>query len=293
MKRFLVCLIVFFIAYPLQSEATPLHYVTKGAGSPLIFIHGGPGNNHQYFLLSMETLASDHQLIFYDQRGSGKSMTPLNLEDLNIEQFVEDLEDLRASLNLDQFTAVGHSWGALVALEYAISYPEHLSSMILLNPLPASTQDMSAFAEEVETRLKNPNNQFFALQQSPLLLEGDLPTLQNYSKELYKEFFFNPDQISKLNLAIEPQSALQGMVIYHFFEETLFKSGFDFKWKLHQVQAPTLIIHGDADPIPLWTVQEISQKIPQAKLKVLEDCGHFPHIEKPQQLFKEIRNFLD
>jgi proline iminopeptidase len=104
-----------------------------GTGTPIIVVHGGPGLDHAYFLPQMLELAKDHQLIFYDQRGSGKSLeTELSPELMNVNQFIQDLEDLRKDLGLNSFVLLGHSWGGELAMHYAVTYPESISALILM-----------------------------------------------------------------------------------------------------------------------------------------------------------------
>ncbi|MCH9633167.1 MAG: Proline iminopeptidase [Chlamydiae bacterium] len=307
MKRFLSILFyfsAFALSLHLQAENTPLkegsvdidgaeiYYKRIGQGYPIIVIHGGPGHNSSYFMPQFETLAGNHELIFYDQRGSGKSFKNLDFNKVTLPQFVSDLEALRKELKLNHFVLIGHSWGAFVAAQYARKHPKHVSRMVLMNPMPASSQDLGFFAKELESRLISTKNPAMKISKSDKFLAGELPVLREFYGEIFKEFLHNPVNISSLNFSINQGDALQGFLIYRIFEETLLKGGYDFKHKLKDIETPTLILHGDSDPIPQWTAKETAHLMPNAKFKILEDCGHFPHIEQPNIFFNEVNFFL-
>ena len=307
MRRFLQIFICFFLALSpsclfaelslpkegtIESDGAPIYYKRIGKGDPIIVVHGGPGHNSSYFLPQFEELAKNHELIFYDQRGSGRSYENLDFNKVTLLQFVKDLENLRKDLNLNHFALIGHAWGAFVTAQYARKHPEHVTQMILMNPMPASSQDLSCFAAEINHRLKDSHNPAMKISESDAFLAGHLPTLKKFYGELFKEFFFEPSNITKLSFRLKEEEALQGFLIYRIFEETLLKGGYDFKLKLKEIQTPTLILHGDSDPIPQWTAKEIANLLPNAKCHIIKDCGHFPHIEKPDEFFDEINLFL-
>ena len=119
-----------------------LYYNEIGQGIQIIVVNGGPGLDHGYLQPQLSQLAANHKLIFYDQRGSGKSLdTPLDEDHINIHQFVEDLEDLRKSLGLNKFVLMGHSWGGLLAMQYAALHQDRLIGLILLKALLRTTRD--------------------------------------------------------------------------------------------------------------------------------------------------------
>ena len=97
-----------------------LYYQKFGSGIPIIVVHGGPGLDQGYLQPQLLQLASDYELIFYDQRGSGKSLdTKINEKYITLPQFIEDLEALRNYLGFNKFILMGHSWGGFLAMQYA------------------------------------------------------------------------------------------------------------------------------------------------------------------------------
>ena len=107
-----------------------------GSGPPTVVLHGGPGAHHDYLLPGFDALAVGRELIYYDQRGGGRSSVPRDVPVGWTEQ-VADLEALRERWSLDRLTLAGYSWGALLALLYALGHPERVQRLALVSPAPA------------------------------------------------------------------------------------------------------------------------------------------------------------
>ncbi len=101
-----------------------LYYETIGDGTPIVVVHGGPGLDHSYLLPQMGELAKGYKLIFYDQRAMGKSSADFDTNLMTMNSFVEDLEGIRKAFGLEKMNLMGHSWGGLVSMFYAIRYPD-------------------------------------------------------------------------------------------------------------------------------------------------------------------------
>ena len=107
-----------------------------GSGPPTVVLHGGPGAHHDYLLPGFDALAVGRELIYYDQRGGGRSPVPRDVPVGWTEQ-VADLEALRERWSLDRLTLAGYSWGALLALLYALDHPQRVERLALISPAPA------------------------------------------------------------------------------------------------------------------------------------------------------------
>ena len=123
----------------LSLNGTELYVKTMGSGESIIVIHGGPVLEHGYLLPHLEPLSRDYRLIFFDQRLSGRSSAELDSTEVRMENFVEDIEAVRSYFGLERVHVMGHSWGGLLAMKYALEYPERLNSLVLLNSMPASS----------------------------------------------------------------------------------------------------------------------------------------------------------
>ena len=114
-----------------------------GRGQPIIVLHGGPDFDHGYLLPDLDRLADSFRLIYYDQRGRGRSRDHVLPEEVTLTSDVDDLDRVRQHFHLESPALLGHSWGAVLALEYALRHPERVSRLILMNPAPASARDFA------------------------------------------------------------------------------------------------------------------------------------------------------
>jgi proline iminopeptidase len=272
-----------------------LFYRAAGKGVPLIIVHGGPGLSQDYLLPQLYKLAENNLVIFYDQRGSGRSLeTKLDEECINIDQFVEDLETLRTSLGFDKFILMGHSWGGLLAMQYAVDHQENLIGLILLNTAPADHKGQKAFLDEFELRTKNIHNDikpFFAYEDFKKLTAAQISDLY---RKLFSVYFYNPEEVKDLSLNFSIASAQSGFKVMEEMTKTFWlQPNINLFPRLKRLSVPTFILHGKQDIVPVWTAQEIKNAIPQSEIVVLDHCDHFPYIEQPSQFFSELNKFLN
>ena len=113
-----------------------------GSGRPVIVLHGGPDFDHSYLLPDLDRLSNSYRLIYYDQRGRGRSAAGVRPEDVTLASEIADLETIREHFSLDSMILLGHSWGTVLALEYARRHPERVSHLILMNPAPVSAVEI-------------------------------------------------------------------------------------------------------------------------------------------------------
>jgi proline iminopeptidase len=270
-----------------------LFYKKFGSGStPIIVLHGDPRLGSSYLLPQMAALADKYEVIFYDQRGSGKSQqSDISEKLINADQFVDDLEALRTQLGIKQFILLGHSLGGPLALTYAIKHPKHVSELILLNSTPVSEKGQNAFGEAFNRRIQS-------IKSADVLL-NNLQEFQQLTAEqiakLYQSIipllFYNSLNANKLTVEINSESAKNGDQAIKLMSNSLPPLNHLFT-QLKQLTMPTLIIHSEHDAIPLWTAEELKQAIPGSQLVVLAKSDHFPYIETPKQLFSAIDLFL-
>jgi proline iminopeptidase len=271
-----------------------LFYRTAGKGPPLIVLHGGPGLDQNYLLPQLYELAENNLVIFYDQRGSGKSLeTELDEKHIHIHQFVEDLEALRLSFGFDKFILMGHSWGGLLAMQYAVDHPENLMGLILLNTAPADYKGQKAFVDELGLRIQRIYNDI-----KPLFAYEDFKHLNaNQISDLYRKlfsvYFYNSEEENDLSLNFSVASAQSGFKVMEEMSKTSWlQPSLNLFPSLKELAVPTFILHGKQDIVPVWASEEIKDAIPRAEMVILDRCGHFPYIEQSSQFFSELNKFL-
>lgn len=280
--------------YADTADHVRIWYTYRGKGSPVIVIHGGPGMDHGSLAADLVPLEKHHRVIYYDQRGGGRStLAP----DLSIEDHVRDLDALRRHLGFEKVTLLAHSFGPAIAALYAIRYPQHVERMVFLGPIPPRK---GAFFEEYGATMQK------RLTPEQQKRAGELS--QSYASEssdavaVCREYWAigtpprlaksHPLSVVKSDLCTAPAEAIRyGMTKTN---ETTFASLGDWDWtaQLARVNVPTLIIHGDEDAIPMNMVSEWVRAMPEARILRLPDTGHFPHAEQPAIVFPAIESFL-
>jgi proline iminopeptidase len=264
----------------------------------MVVVHGGPDFNHAYLLPEMDRLAGSLRLVYYDQRGRGRSFCGPQDYDVTMASEIADLDRVRELLGLRSMAVLGHSWGALLAMEYAIRHPRRVSRLILMNSAPASRADALTFREELASnRSHQQMARMTALRADPALLAGDVEIEAEYYRIHFGTTIQDPDQLDVLVGRLRSDFTAEGIVVARAIEDRLYeqtwsRSGYDLIPALHRLDVATLIIHGDRDFIPLDLVRHVADAIPGARLTVLQNCGHFAHLDQPEEMARSVTPFV-
>lgn len=272
------------LAYESASTAPrgdSLYHLTMGAPGevPLVAINGGPGLDHTYLANApvWKDMSARRQIIFYDQRGTGKSPSATGQRDLTVDATVRDLEALRQKLKLDRIDLLGHSWGGIVSMAYAVRYPEHVGHLILVGSGAAKPAEHEflfdkLYPEIVATIPADPSP---AGQMGCVAVEA-------YDKMSYY------DQRNKASGGDEGTFSQEVCT-----EVMLDAMKLDLYPALAKLAVPTLVINGRFDANVSPTVAyKISQTIPGARLVYFERSGHSPYAEEPEKFALEVERFL-
>ncbi len=271
----------------------PLYWCAYGSAGArrLLVLHGGPGADHQYLLPQMLALADEHELLFYDQRGGGKSRTD-DPTPITWQTHVEDLAAVAAELELGAPELIGYSWGGLLAMlsptEAArsdSSRPPAPASMILIDPAPLTREYRAQFEAEFSRRQQSePIQRLRAELAASDLRERDPEAYRHRAFELsVAGYFADPERardLTPFRVIGRVQQSVWGSL-----------GDFDLQSQLRQVRLPAIVIHGREDPIPVASSEAAAEAL-GARLVVIDDCGHVPYVEQPQSLFDAIREFL-
>lgn len=262
-----------------------------GKGDPILIIHGGPPLSQEY-LSPLLQLSDNNLLIFYDQRGCGRSAGAFTENQINVAAFVDDIEAIRTSLNLDKMSILGHSWGGFLAMKYAIEHPDAVDKLILIGSMPASQDEFTQFIAEVTKRLEPLHEQLKEIEATEAYLAGDPQLVEKQFKIVFQTYLFDPENIHKLHFQLSREGFLSGNKVFALLCQDIFFKPYDIHPELKKIKFPTLILHGDADPISWQFAANIHRDIPQSRFVKLEHCGHFPYVEQPEGMFSNLRAFL-
>jgi proline iminopeptidase len=278
-------------------DNTELYFREIGQGKPVIILHGGPDFDHNYLLPEMDRLSDSFRLLFYDQRGRGKSLRNVQPEDVSIKSEIEDLESLRKYFRLETVAVLGHSWGGLLAMEYAIRHSERVSHLILMNTAPASHDDYLLFRQERRKKAPDDVKRLEAMSSSAWYKEGDPEMDAEYYRIHFRATLKQPEQlervIKRLRLSFTKESILTAREIeQRLMNDTWSSSEYNLLPSLERLSIPALVVHGDYDFIPEECAAHIARAIPGARLVVLSKTGHFSYLESPDEVRKEITDFF-
>jgi len=256
-----------------------------GAGRPVVVLHGGPGADHEYLRPGFDALAGGRELLYYDQRGGGRSPVPRDVPVGWTEQ-VADLEALRRHWGLEQLTIVGYSWGGLLALLYGLEHPGRIGRLALVSPAPAWRAARERFEAVFSGRNLDP-----AFQEERRLLresglrERDPAAFQQRIFELsVAPYFFDPARARDLTpfrvIGRTQQEVWQSLGDY------------DLRPRLPALAGiPALVLHGEEDPIPIEAARTAAELL-QAQFHPVPRCGHVPYVEAFETFRTVVGGFL-
>ncbi|HKV74465.1 MAG TPA: alpha/beta hydrolase [Gemmatimonadales bacterium] len=255
-----------------------------GAGTPVVVLHGGPGAHHDYLLPGFDRLGRDRTLIYYDQRGGGRSPVPREVP-VGWEEHVADLEELRVQWELERLTLVGYSWGGLLAMLYAIHHPGRVERLGLVSPAPVSRELRILFEERFQARNLTP-----ALQEARKQLRESGLREKDPAAHARKLF-----ALAVAGYFHDPSKAVE-LTPFRVTERTQKEvwaslGDFDLRPQLRELDLPALLVHGHDDPIPLESARATAQAL-RCPLHLIPACGHVPHVEAPEEFVAALDPFL-
>jgi proline iminopeptidase len=277
-----------------------LYVRTIGHGEPVIVLHGGPDFDTAYLLPDLDRLADAYRLIYYDQRGRGRSAARVRVEDVTLASELADLDAVRRHFGLDAPVILGHSFGTVLALEYALRYPGRQAKLILMSPAPASAADVAMLREYYLRRIGAQMAKQREIVAGAAYQAGDPDAVLARYRIHFRPAFAAAAPYERLmaamGVAFREQGAA-GILLARAIEDRLYidtwqVANYDLHPRLRALGVPTLVTWGEEDFIPSGVAEHAAAAIPGAQLVKLEHCGHFTFIECPQATRAAIDGFL-
>jgi proline iminopeptidase len=256
---------------PIQTPKGTFRVWTKRFGRnprmKLLLLHGGPGATHEYFEALESFLGAEGiELLYYDQLGSAYSDQPKDESLWTLERFVEEVEQVRQALGLtkDDFYLLGHSWGGILAAEYALKYHQNLKGLVISNMM-MSIPDYNRYAEDVLAKQMDPAvvGEIEALEkkgayESPRYMELLLPNF--YAKHICRLEEW-PDAVNRAFAKLNRQVYVLMQGPSEFGASGRLEK-WDRKADLGKITVPTLVIgatHDTMDPEHMrWVSTQVS-----------------------------------
>lgn len=271
-----------------QSNGLKLTYETQGSGDEVVIVvHGGAGLPHEYFHPMLYNLSRYAKLVFFDRRAdmlstsSGHGMA-------SVTELSDDIDALRKTLGLERVTLLGHSFGATIALNYALRHPANVKRLILVSAA-ASVENPYEGEKRI---LKTLSKVEMAAYRSS---EGGTGATKPCERVRMRYSVLYPHYFHKL----VPYEFDRG--VYTVYFDALSKkvalaadsSGLDVRAQLSEIKVPVLVVAGRHDLVtPPDQSFQLANGLPQSRLVVLEHSGHFPFFEENYLFTEWVRQFM-
>lgn len=270
--------------------------VGSGEAVPLLILHGGPGAGHDY-LEPLADLSADRPVVFFDQLGSGRSAKPHDSTLWRMERFVDEVAAVREALDLDRVHLYGHSWGGWLAIEYLLTRPAGVVSLVLAST-SASVPQWAHEVEQLKSTLPEATQATIRRHEAAGSFEGD--EFEAAMMAFYRLYLCRldpwpePMMRSLNNLMGDPVSfscyvAMQGPTE---FTITGNLKDWDRTDRLGEIQVPTLLTFGRYDEFTAACARTLAQGLPQSQLRVFGKSAHMAPLEEPDEYRRTVHEFL-
>jgi proline-specific peptidase len=261
-------------------------------GISLVCLHGGPGSTHWYFE-PLEQLAEEgRRLVVYDQLGCGGSDRPDDPDLWTVELFLDELRTVREELELDRIHLLGTSWGAMLAIEYALTSPPGLVSLTLNSP-PTASETWTAEAARLRDELPAHHRRAIAAHEAAGTLEH--PDYAAADDEFARRHICRLDPLPDFALRAKAQ---KNKAVYRALWGTSEWSAdgrlrdWDVRDRLSEIRVPTLVTSGRYDECTPALAEEAQRGIPGAERVLFELSSHTAFVEEPERFRAVLSDFL-
>ena len=274
---------------------------TQGEGDiHLLALHGGPGGNHEYWEDAADQLKKQGlnvQVTMYDQLGSLYSDQPdysdpaIADKYLTYDYFLDEVEEVRQKLGLDNMYLIGQSWGGLLVQEYAVKYGQHLKGAII-----------SSMVDEIDEYVDHVNSlREKTLSPEAVAFMQDCEQRNDYSNPKYQQYVevMNKEYVDRKQPSkLEHLKDLGGDAVYHVFQGdnefviTGKLKDWHFRDQLSNIKVPTLLTFGEHETMPLDTAKKMDQLILNSQLVTTPNGGHHHMVDNPDVYYKHLADFI-
>lgn len=275
-----------------------------GQGDPLVVLHGGPGESHDYFLPYLLPLARHNRLVFIDERGSGRSEKLEDVSKYTVEAMAEDVEALRQVLGLGRINLLGHSFGGVLAQAYALKYQSNLQHLVLCSTFHSTKAFNDVFrsmkakmSPELRKRIDEAEaaglfghgkdyekNRYTSAYMTAAWGEGYFP----YLYQNHPDPNFDPVLIG--NMSWDLYREMCGSHGEFVVDGNL--ASVEYADRLGTIKVPTLITVGEHDLTDPTIAREMNALIPGSKLEILPKSGHMTFVDQPGLFIRLVSEFL-
>jgi proline iminopeptidase len=260
----------------------------------VLLLHGGPAATHCY-LEAMESFLPDAgiEMYYYDQLGCGNSDIPEDTSLWTLERYTEEVEEVRRGLGLENFVLYGHSWGGMLAIEYALRYPQHLRGLVISN-MTAGIQALQKRTAAIKSWL--PSEKLARLRALEAKQDYDNP---EYARIMMEDLY--PQMLCRIQPWPEPVTRSFRLMNGNIYEQMQGKSEFLVtgnlknweRWeRLHEIKTRALTIGAHYDEMDPDDMVKMAKMMPNATSFICHDGSHLCMWDDQQAYFRGLISFL-
>jgi proline iminopeptidase len=253
---------------------------------PLLCINGGLLFDHTLLWPALAALATHRQLVFFDQRGRGRSASPPGIQASRLEFDAGDVPALRTALGIPQWDVLGHSWGGGIAMLATAQDLEATRRLVLVNAVGVTSAWLPPLHDAGTARLSGAARERLAAFDTAALTLPHLDAHASYTQAFFPAWFAD-QQFARRMTPPKGTSAVGAVVAARLRRE-----GYDWRDSLRDLPTPALVVHGAADVLPLEEAAQTAAHLGRARLLPIAEAGHNPFWEAPDAFFTAVHAFL-
>ena len=291
----LLLLLVIFAGCAQEGTVIPIeggvmHYREFGQGKPLLVINGGPGMSSEGFTDLAQKLSFYQKVILYDQRGTGKSkLDKTDASTITMDLMVQDIEALRKHLKIEKWSILGHSFGGMLAAHYASAHPQRIDRLVMSSSGGIDLGLQRYVQDTMDSKLTQTGRDSLALFNNRISSGDSSPATRNgRARALAPVYVYK-----KSNIPIIAKRLTEGdMEVNSLVWQDLRRINFDHSKSFANFGHPVLVIQGKNDILKMSTATAIAAAFPKSELVMLDKCGHYGWLDRPDAYFPALENFL-
>jgi proline iminopeptidase len=260
--------------------------VADADAPPLLCINGGMLYDHSMLWPALSPLAQRRQIILYDQRGRGLSVAPADPSSATIDDDAADIGALRRVLGIRRWDLLGHSWGGGIALLAAAMDEAGTRRLVTVDAVGPTNAWMPILRAEVRSRLTPEERVPFDLIDDAALTQPDAEVQAAYARAVYPAWFVDAELARSFTPPMVTSQTGAAVLA------RLRREGYDWRSRIRALSLPTLVIHGEADALPVTVSAELEALLPHAQRQLVPHSGHMPFWEAPEVFFPAVDSFL-